>query len=131
MKRLVLGLLAAVLAALLSVAIVDGYHEDQRTIRWFAGTGVAGKLDVLGPLPAYMLVEDGNGHLLERTPVAADGTFVVRLEPGTYRLALPEGRFVTIVVPRGECVDLVLDFRLPFLVLEVPREGLPLPRPAL
>src|SRR5206468_2001059 len=34
---------------------------------------------------------------------------------------------VLLTVPAGECLDLVLDSRFPFMVLKVPREGLPLP----
>ena len=130
--RLVLGLLGAVLAALFIAAVVHGYQVDQRTIRWFSGTGVAGKLDVLGPPPDYLLIQDDHANLVARTSVAGDGTFVARLRPGTYRFSMPDGsRSMVVVVQRGECIDLVLDFRLPMLVLEVPREGWPLPRPAL
>ena len=62
--------------------------------------------------------------------VAADGTFVARLDPGAYQLALPQdSRSAAVVVPRGKCLDLVLDFRLPMVVLEIPGEGWPVPTP--
>ncbi len=130
MRFLRIGFLAFVTASLLAAAVLHGYSEDQRVIRWFAGTGVAGKIDSIGPAPRYLLVEDQNSRFLERVAVAADGTFVARLDPGAYQLALPQdSRSAAVVVPRGKCLDLVLDFRLPMVVLEIPGEGWPVPTP--
>ena len=123
-----IGLLMFVTAGLLVAAVLHGYREDQQVIRIFAGTGVAGKIDVIGSAPRYLLIEDQSSRFLERVSVAADGTFVARLEPGVYRLQLPQdSRSAAVVVPRGECRDLVLDFRLPMVVLEIPGEGWPVP----
>jgi hypothetical protein len=117
-----------VTAGLLVAAVLHGYREDQQVIRMFAGTGIAGKIDAIGSAPRYLLVEDRSSRFLERVSVAADGTFVARLAPGVYRLQLPQdSRSAAVVVPRGECLDLVLDFRLPRVVLEVPGEGWPVP----
>lgn len=131
MRLLLLGLLGALAAALLLVAVLSGYREDQRVIRFFAGTGVAGKIDVIGNPPPYVLIAGEKSKTAARVPVAADGTFVARLDPGAYRLQLPrDSRSAPVVVPNGECLDLVLDFRLPLIVLEIPGEGWPVPRPA-
>jgi hypothetical protein len=35
-----------------------------------------------------------------------------------------------VVVPAGECLDLVLDFRLPWIVLVIPGEDWPVPKAA-
>jgi len=51
-----LGLLGALVAGLITVAVLHGYREDQRVIRFFAGTGVAGKIDVIGTPPSYVLI---------------------------------------------------------------------------
>jgi hypothetical protein len=127
-RLLVIGLLMLITAGLLAAAVLDGYREDQQVIRMFAGTGVAGKIDTIGSAPGYLLVEDESSRFLERVTVAADGTFVARLEPGVYRLQVPQDRRSAVVtVPRGECLDLVLDFRLPMVVLEIPGEGWPVP----
>lgn len=129
MKLLRIALLASILSALLTVAAIDGYRQDQRVIRWFPGTGIAGKLDVMGAAPTYVAIANrATGH--EYTfRVLDDGTFVAPLPPGSYELQLPgDDRSVTLAVPNGECLDLVLDFRLPVVVLKVPREGPPLPR---
>ena len=123
-----IGLLMFVTAGLLVAAVVHGYREDQQVIRMFAGTGVAGKIDTPRSGPRYLLIEDQSSRFLERVSVAADGTFVARLEPGVYRLQLhQDSRSAAVVVPRGECLDLVLDFRLPMVVLEIPGEGWPVP----
>ena len=58
MRLLVIGVLAALAAALLTVALLVGYHQDQGIIRWFPGTGVASKLDVMGAQPTYVVIED-------------------------------------------------------------------------
>lgn len=130
MKVLVIGLLAAILSVLLTVALLVSYRADQHVVRWFPGTGIAGKVDVRGTPPAYLSVTDrrrGNEYTVR---VLEDGTFVAPLPPGLYELELPgDGRSITLAVPRGECLDVVLDFRFPWVVLEVPREGWPLPRP--
>ena len=128
MKLLRLGLLAVLTAGLLSVAAMHGYSEDQRVIRWFPGTGIAGKIDVTGPMPSAVLVEDQKSHDVLSVAVAADGSFVARLAPRDYRLRLPgDSRSALVSVPSGHCVDLVLDFRLPTVVLEIPGEGWPVP----
>jgi hypothetical protein len=115
----------------LTVAVLQGYREDQRIIRFFAGTGIAGKIDVVGKPPSYLLIGALQSKTADRVVVAADGTFVARLDPGTYRLQLPgDSRSAPVVVPNGECLDLVLDFRLPVVVLEIPGEGWPVPKPA-
>jgi hypothetical protein len=107
---------------------MHGYSEDQSVIRWFPGTGIAGKIDVASAIPAYLDIEALSSPTSVRTPVAADGTFVAALVPGDYRLQLPgESRWTLVFVPRGHCLDLVLDFRLPGVVLQIPGEGLPVP----
>ena len=128
MRLLRLGLLAVVAVGLLTAAVVHGYQEDQRVIYRFAGTGIAGKIDVLGKVPSHLLITNGRSMAQARVAVAADGTFVARLDPGTYLLQLPQdSRLAPVVVPSGECLDLVLDFRLPVVVLEIPGEGWPVP----
>jgi hypothetical protein len=131
MKLLVIGLLAAVLSVLLTAALLTGYHQDQQVIRWFPGTGIAGKVDVLGAPPTYLSIANRAGGHEYTVSVLDDGTFVAPLPPGAYDLQLPDDdRTVTLAVPDGECLDLVLDFRFPILVLKVPREGWPLPEAA-
>jgi len=130
-KPLVLGLLAALAAGLLTLAVLQGYRQDQRIIRVFAGTGVAGKIDVIGKAPSFLLISNERSQTPVHVAVAADGTFVARLDPGAYRLQLPQdSRSAPVVVPNGECLDMVLDFRLPVVVLEIPGEGWPVPKPA-
>jgi hypothetical protein len=129
LKLLVLGVLAVLAVGLLVVAVARGYSQDQRAIRWFPGTGIAGKIDVGGRMPPYLIVEDAESRPLARTALASDGTFVVRLDPGAYRLQLPQDtRSASVAVPGGHCLDLVLDFRLPLVVMEIPGEGWPVPR---
>lgn len=129
MKLLILGLLAALAAGLLTLAVLQGYRQDQRIIRVFAGTGVAGKIDVIGKAPSYLLISNERSQAPVHVAVAADGTFVARLDPGAYRLQLPQDSRSTLVdVPGGECLDLVLDFRLPVVVLQIPGEGWPVPK---
>jgi hypothetical protein len=129
MKLLRIALLAVLTAGLLAVAVIRGYSEDQAVIRWFPGAGIAGKLDVTGTMPSSLIIEDQSSGYLRLADVAADGTFIARLEPGDYRLRLPDdSRSVRADVPPGHCLDLVLDFRLPGVVLEIPGEGLPIPR---
>jgi hypothetical protein len=128
MKLLVVGVLAALLSVLLTVTLLVGYRNDQHVIRWFPGTGIAAKVDVLGAPPAYVEIDNrqtGKGYTVS---VLGDGTFVAPLPPGLYDVRVPgDARTVSLDVPSGECLDLVLDFRLPFVVLKVPREGWPLP----
>jgi len=127
MRLLVIAVAAAVLAILLTVALL-GYRQDQRVVRWFDGTGVAAKLDVAGQEPRHVSIDDVRTGKDYTFPVAADGTFVAPLPPDVYRLAIPgDARTITLTVPPGDCLDLVLDYRMPLLVLRVPREGLPLP----
>jgi hypothetical protein len=127
MKLLVVGVLSLVTATLLTAALLLGYREDQRVIMRFSGTGIAGKLDVIGAMPDQVLIEDLDGSRT-RVTVNHDGTFVARLAPGMYRLGLPnDSRTVIVSVPGGECLDVVLDLRLPKVVLVVPGEGWPVP----
>ena len=131
MKLLRIGVLAAVLSVLLTVALLTGYHQDQQVIRWFPGTGIAGKVDVLGAAPTYLSIVNRASGREYTVRVLDDGTFVAPLPAGTYELQLPNGdRTVTLAVPNGECLDLVLDFRFPILVLKIPRESWPLPEVA-
>jgi hypothetical protein len=129
MKLLRIGILAVLTAGLLAVAVVRGYSEDQAVIRWFPGTGIAGKIDVPGNMPSSLIIEDQTSGHVRLTDIAADGTFVARLAPGDYRLQLAnDSRSIRVSVPPGHCLDLVLDLRLPGVVLEIPGEGLPIPR---
>ena len=131
MKLLRIGLLAVLATGLLAVAVVRGYTEDQAVIRWFPGTGIAGKIDVTETLPPYVSIEDQGSGSLRLADVAADGTFIARLAPGDYRLYFPaDSRSVRVSVPPGHCLDLVLDLRVPGVVLEIPGEGWPIPWPA-
>ena len=131
MRLLRIGLLAALTAGLLAVAVVRGYSEDRAVIRWFPGTGIAGKIDVTGTMPSSLIIEDQSSGYLRLADVAADGTFIARLAPGDYRLQLPDdSRLIRVSVPPGHCLDLVLDLRVPGVVLEIPGEGWPIPWPA-
>jgi hypothetical protein len=123
-KLLSIALLAVVAVGLLSAALLIGYRQDLQVIYRFAGTGIAGKIDVFGTAPDHLLIDGPDSRTVTRIPVASNGTFVARLDPGSYRLQLPDdSRRAPVVVPSGECLDLVLDFRLPGLVLEIPGEG--------
>lgn len=131
MKLLTIGVLAVFAVGLLTAAVLIGYRQDQQVIYRFAGTGIAGKVDVFGTPPDYLLIEGPDSRTVARVALAANGTFVARLDPGSYRLQLPnDSRRAPVVVPSGECLDLVLDFRLPFLVLEIPGEGWSVPKSA-
>jgi len=131
MKLLIISMLTAILAVLLTATVVLGYRNEQQTIYRFMGTGIAAKVDVWGNPPAYVLIDNAETGAMSRPPLSKGGSLVARLAPGTYILTMPgDSRSVTIDVPPGECTDLVLDFRLPAIVLEVPGEGWPLPRPA-
>jgi hypothetical protein len=129
MKLLTIGVLAVVAVGLLSAAVLIGYRQDQQVIYQFAGTGIAGKIDVFGTPPDYVLIQEVGSQTVTRADVASNGAFVARLDPGVYRLQLPhDARRAPVVVPSGECVDLVLDFRLPWMVLEIGSEGWPVPK---
>lgn len=131
MRLLRIGLLAVILSAVLTAALLTGYHQDQHAIRWFPGTGIAGKIDVLGAAPTYLSIDNAATGRRYTVQVVPDGTFVAPLPPGTYDLRLiNDDRSVTLAVPNGECLDLVLDFRFPLWVLKVRREGLPVPEVA-
>jgi len=131
MRLLLVGALAAILAVLLTATVVLGYRNEQQHIYRFMGTGIAARVDVWGNPPAYVLIENVDTRVVTRSPLSKDGSLVARLSPGTYTLRLPgDSRSITVDVPDGECADLVLDFRLPAIVLEVPGEGWPIPRPA-
>jgi hypothetical protein len=130
MRLLVIGVLAAALSLLLTITLFS-YRADQGRIRWFSGTGIAGKVDIFGAVPNQVLLEELGSHAKTRASLAADGTFVARLASGSYRLNLPhDSRSVTIAVPENECVDLVLDYRIPGGVLRIPGEGWPIPQVA-
>jgi hypothetical protein len=123
-----IALLTFLTVGLLAVAAMHGYSEDQSVIRWFPGTGIAGKIDVAEAMPSYLVIEDLSFRSVVRTTVSTDGTFVARLIPGGYQLQLPgDSRSVFVAVPPGHCLDLVLDFRVPGVVLEIPGEGWPVP----
>jgi hypothetical protein len=127
MRLLVVGILAALVSALLVVTLF-GYRNDQRVVPMFPGTGIAGKLDTLGAPPAYVLIESRQTGKPYTAQVRDDGTFIAPLPPGLYNLEVPgDGRMISLDVPDGECLDLVLDYRFPGVVLKVPREGWPLP----
>jgi hypothetical protein len=129
MRLLVIGLLAVLAAALLTIVLLVSYHQDQQIIRWFPGTGVAGKLDVVGEQPAYVVIEAERAGPANTYAVLSDGTFLAPLEPGHYRLAVAgDRRWVLINVPEGGCVEIVLDYRIPGLLLRIPGEGLPIPQ---
>jgi len=131
MRLLVIAVLGALAAGLLTVALLVGYDQDQQIIRWFPGTGIAGKVDVTGAPPAYVVIEDRRAGSVTSYPVLSDGTFLAPLEPGPYRLAAAgDDRWVTIDVPEGGCVEIVMDYRFPGLLLRVPGEGWPIPQVA-
>jgi hypothetical protein len=122
-RLLVIGILAIALSVLLTVALL-GYRQDRYVIRWFPGTGIAAKVDTLGAPPSSVEIVDRHTGKERTAPVLRDGTFIAPLPPGRYDLRLPgDGRTVTLDVPSGDCVDLVLDYRFPLVVLKVPREG--------
>jgi hypothetical protein len=130
MRLFRVGLLSVLIAGLLVVAVLRGYSDDQAVIRWFPGTGIAGKIDVAQALPPYVAIEDRDSGSVRLADLATDGTFIARLAPGDYQLYLPgDSRSVRVSVPSGHCLDVVLDFRLPGVVLQVPGEGLPIPWP--
>lgn len=132
MKLLAIGVLAVVLVSVLTAAVLVGYREDQQVIYRFAGTGIAGKIDVIGTRPDYVVIDGPGSQTVTRVDVASNGTFIARLDPGTYRLQLAgDSRHATVVVPAGGCLDLVLDFRLPWVVLQIPGEDWPIPEAAL
>ena len=131
MKLLRIGCLAVLTVGLLVVAVLRGYADDQAVIRWFPGTGIAGKIDVAQAMPSEVAIQDQASGSLRLADVAADGTFVARLAPGDYRLYLSgDSRSVRLPVPPGHCLDVVMDFRLPGVVLTIPGEGLPIPWPS-
>jgi hypothetical protein len=124
MKLLTIGLLSVFVVSLLAAAVLIGYRQDQQVIYHFAGTGIAGKIDIFGTPPDYVLIEGPGSHTVTRAAVTSDGTFIARLDPGSYRLQVHgDSRSAPVIVPSGECLDLILDFRLPGLVLEIPGEG--------
>jgi hypothetical protein len=129
MRLLVVGVMAVVLSVLLTVALLFGYHVDQGQIPRFMGTGIAGKVDIIGGQPSQIVIEDLRTHLKTGAGLAADGTLAARLAPGSYRLKMPnDSRSVTIAVADDECLDVVLDFRIPGAVLRIRGEGWPIPQ---
>jgi len=127
MRLLVVGVLAAVLCVLVTVTLL-GYRHDQAVIRWFPGTGIAAKIDMLGATPSSVLLDNRQTGKDYTAQVDGDGTFIAPLPPGLYEVRIPgDARTVMLEVPKGDCLDLVLDYRLPLVTLKVPREGWPLP----
>ncbi|TME70722.1 MAG: hypothetical protein E6I50_03840 [Chloroflexi bacterium] len=121
MKLLVVGILVAALAVLLTVATLIGYQSDRSSIPDFAGTGIAARIDTFGALPKSIAIQNEQTGATTLTQVAADGTFAARLSPGRYRISMQgDSRTVTIAVPSGDCVDVILDYRIPGLVLRIP-----------
>lgn len=128
MKLLVIGVLAAALSVLLTATLLAGWRDDQRAVRWFPGTGIAAKVDTFGAQPSYVTIANRQTGKEYTEAVLDDGTFIAPLPPGVYDLEVPgDGRTVRLSVPDGECLDLVLDYRFPFVVLRVPREAWPVP----
>jgi hypothetical protein len=128
MRLLVVGVMAAALSVLLTVTLLVGYRHDVQVIRWFPGTGIAAKIDTLGAPPSSVEIDDHDTGKEYTADVSGDGTFIVPLPPGRYDLRLyGDGRTITLDIPNGDCLDLVLDYRLPLVVLKVPREGLLVP----
>ena len=121
MKLLVVGILVAALAVLLTVATLSGYQSDRSSIPDFAGTGIAARIDTFGALPKSIAIQNEQTGATTLTQVAADGTFAARLSPGRYRISMQgDARTVTLAVPSGDCVDVILDYRIPGLVLRIP-----------
>ena len=127
MRLLVVGILGALLAVLLTVTLL-GYRQDQLVVRWFPGTGIAGKIDTAGAGPVSIEIDNRQTGREYTAKVEGDGTFIAPLPPGRYDVR-PGGdsRTITLDVPPGDCLDLVLDYRFPVVVLKIPREGWPLP----
>lgn len=127
MRLLVIGVLAAVLTVLVTVTLL-GYRHDQLIVRWFPGPGIAAKVDMVGAAPGSVEIDNLQTGKEYTAPVDGDGTFVAPLPPGRYDVRVAgDGRTITLDVPSGDCLDLVLDYRFPLVVLKVPREGWPLP----
>ena len=121
MKRLVIGILCAALALLLTAAVLTGYQDDRRVILMFHGTGIAAKIDVLGAPPGTVILDNEATGLITSVHPGGDGTFATALPPGTYRVFVPnDTRTATIQVPNGDCVEVILDYRVPGVVLQVP-----------
>ena len=127
MKLLVIGVLAAMLAVLVTITLL-GYRQDQQVVRWFPGTGIAGKIDTFGAQPSSIEIDNLQTGRVYTARVDGSGTFIAPLPPGRYDLHLAgDTRSIALDVPDGDCLDLVLDYRFPVVVLKIPREGWPLP----
>lgn len=121
MRLLRAGLLACLLAALLTAAVLGDYGRDRYVIRWFPGTGIAGKVDVWGPAPARVTIANQANNAIASAEVWQDGSFIAPLPPGRYWLEVPnDSRVVPVEVPTGQCVDVILDYRIPGIVLTIP-----------
>ena len=121
MRRLVIGILCASLAVLLTAAVLTGYQDDRRVIPMFHGTGIAAKIDVLGAPPGTVTLDNEATGLITTADVNRNGTFATALPPGTYRVLVPnDTRTATILIPNGDCVEVILDYRVPGVVLQVP-----------
>ncbi|HET7418812.1 MAG TPA: hypothetical protein VFL27_00355 [Candidatus Dormibacteraeota bacterium] len=121
MRLLRVGFLTLLLAVLLTAAVIGDYGRDRQVIRWFPGTGIAAKVDVWGATPTRVRIVSMDTGAVSYAGVWPDGTFIAPLPPGTYRLNVPsDSRTATLTVPAGECLDVILDFRVPGLVLTVP-----------
>ena len=131
MRLLAIALLTFALVLLVAVALVLGYRQDQGVVRWFPGSGISAKLDVIGVMPDYVRIENEPSGQTQKIAVLSDGTFIAQLDPGDYRLALSgDRRSITLRVPENECVELVLDYRFPGIVLVIPGDGGPGPHVA-
>ena len=129
MRLLTIALLTLALVVLLAVTLVLGYRQDQGVVRWFPGSGISAKLDVGGLMPGYVRIQNESTKETQRVAVLSDGTFIAQLDPGDYRLApAGDGRTIRFHVADNGCVELVLDYRFPGVVLEIPAEGWPMPR---
>ena len=121
MKLLRVAVLTALVAVLLTAAVLGGYGQDRQVVRWFPGTGIAAKLDVWGATPTRVRIVSMDTGAVSYAEVWPDGTFIAPLPPGAYRVDLPaDSRSATLAVPGGECLDVILDYRLPGLVLTIP-----------
>ena len=121
MKLFRIALLTSLVLLVATAAVFGDYGRERRTIRWFPGTGIAAKVDVWGAAPPHVRIANTETGAVTDADVWPDGTFIAPLPPGIYRLETPgDSRTITLTVPRGDCVDVIFDFRVPGLVLTIP-----------
>jgi hypothetical protein len=121
MKLFRIALLTSLVVLVTTAAVFGDYGRERQTIRWFPGTGIAARVDVWGAEPSHVRIVNVDTGAASDADVWPDGTFIAPLPPGTYRVDLPaKSQTATLVVPRGECLDVILDFRLPGVVLTIP-----------